>query len=214
MRFLKVPDAKKLSDILHKLLPNILKIYLENDLHNLGGGGLPEHPKIKTLDELTGHLLMKVTNAKGDVKIPFSRLIDIFHSDEYSLCPNVQVKQHLMNRLFDFVFAAYGHLPAELDHDFPTIFVPILKSLPKLDIVSHEKATLLDMMLHRMLGYFRRKEMKALKARLKEVFETELAGDSGGQAEQIPSSGTASEKKTSPYALELLSSLLTFTSVF
>ena len=34
-RFLKVPDNQKLSDILGKLLPNILKIYFENDLINV-----------------------------------------------------------------------------------------------------------------------------------------------------------------------------------
>ena len=35
LRFLKVQDHKKLSDILAKLLPSILLIYFEQDLENI-----------------------------------------------------------------------------------------------------------------------------------------------------------------------------------
>jgi hypothetical protein len=38
LRFLKVPDNKKLSAILDKLLPSILSIYFEDDLENIVPG--------------------------------------------------------------------------------------------------------------------------------------------------------------------------------
>ena len=34
-----------------------------------------EHPKIKHIEEIITHLLMKVTNSKGEVKVPFAKLI-------------------------------------------------------------------------------------------------------------------------------------------
>ena len=42
-----------------------------------------ENPKIKALEEIVNHLVMKVMNSKGEVKIPFAKLIDIFDSDVY-----------------------------------------------------------------------------------------------------------------------------------
>lgn len=81
LRFLKVPNAAKLSDILAKLLPNILMIYFEPDMENEAMS--LDQPKIKAIEEIVNHLMMKVTNSKGEVKIPFCKLIEIFSSDVY-----------------------------------------------------------------------------------------------------------------------------------
>ena len=51
LRFLKVPDNLKLSEILTKLLPSILSIYFEPDFHNLAASSLLESPKMKALEE-------------------------------------------------------------------------------------------------------------------------------------------------------------------
>jgi hypothetical protein len=120
LRFLKVPDNQKLSEILGKLLPNILKIYFENDLINAVMS--QDNPKIKALEEIVNHLLMKVMNSKGEVKIPFAKLIDIFDSDVYFHFQNPQIKAHGKNRIFDFLFASYKYLPHSIDNDSENIF--------------------------------------------------------------------------------------------
>jgi len=117
LRFLKVPDNKKLSDILAKLLPNILCIYFESDFANLAVENLKENAKFKALEEITSHLMMKTTNSKGEVKIPFAKLIDILHGDAYLSFSNQHVKTHGKNRIFDFVFAQYGHMPLDINQD-------------------------------------------------------------------------------------------------
>ena len=43
LRFIKVTDEKRLSDILAKILPNLIMVYFEADLLNCG----PEHEKLK-----------------------------------------------------------------------------------------------------------------------------------------------------------------------
>ena len=133
LRFLKVPDNKKLSEILGKLLPGILSIYFEADLENLAVESLKDNKKFKALEEVVNHLMMKTTNSKGEVKIPFSKLIDILHGDQFLSFSNPHVKAHGKNRIFDFVFAQYGYLEKDLSLDMENIFVPILKTLPKLD---------------------------------------------------------------------------------
>jgi hypothetical protein len=55
LRFLRVPDNKKLSDIMAKLLPNILSIYFEWDLVNEAMN--PEQPKIKGIENIVNHLM-------------------------------------------------------------------------------------------------------------------------------------------------------------
>ena len=103
LRFLKVPDNKKLSDILNKLLPNILMIYLEPDLENEAMS--LENPKIKALEEIVNHLMQKVANSKGEVKVPFAKLLAIFSSDAYLRFTNGNIKAHAKNKIFDFIFA-------------------------------------------------------------------------------------------------------------
>ena len=65
LRFLKVPDNLKLSEILSKLLPSILSIYFEPDFHNLAASSLLESPKMKALEEVINHLITKTNNSKS-----------------------------------------------------------------------------------------------------------------------------------------------------
>jgi hypothetical protein len=88
LRFLKVPDNLKLSEILSKLLPSILSIYFEPDFHNLAASSLLESPKMKALEEVINHLITKTNNSKGGVKIPIAKLLDLFHSEAYLGCKN------------------------------------------------------------------------------------------------------------------------------
>lgn len=78
LRFLKVNDDKKLSDILFKLLPNILCVYFEEDFENVVASS--DNVKLKALEEIVTHLMMRAQNSKGQVKVPLSKLIDIFSS--------------------------------------------------------------------------------------------------------------------------------------
>lgn len=57
---------------------------------------------------------MKVANAKGEVKIPFPKLIEIFSSKAYTDFGNAHIKAHGKNRIFDFIFAAYQYLEKDL----------------------------------------------------------------------------------------------------
>ena len=160
LRFLKVPTAQKLSDILAKLLPNILMIFLEPDMENIAMS--LDQPKIKALEEIVNHLMMKVTNSKGEVKIPFLKLIEFFNSDIYLNFANQNVKAHAKNRIFDFIFASYAYLNKNVETDMTTLFIPILNSLRRLDDNSQEKATLLDMWIHRLIHYYKSKQMPRL----------------------------------------------------
>jgi hypothetical protein len=83
LRFLKVPNNQKLSQILAKLLPNMLEIYFEEDFQNMAPSAIQDSPKFKALEETMSHLALKTTNAKGEVKIPFASLINIFHSEKF-----------------------------------------------------------------------------------------------------------------------------------
>ena len=109
-----------------------------------------EHPKIKHIEEIISHLLMKVTNSKGEVKVPFAKLIQIFSSDAYLGFTNPTVKNHGRSRVLDFIFAYYAYLPKSLDTDAKEIFEPVVKSLSRLGDSSQEKNCLLVLMIFRM----------------------------------------------------------------
>ena len=179
LRFLKVPTAQKLSDILAKLLPNILMIYFEPDMENVAMS--LDQPKIKAIEEIVNHLMMKVTNSKGEVKIPFLKLIEIFSSDVYSNFANQNVKAHGKNRIFDFIFASYAYLDKNIETDMTTLFIPIMKSWLKLNDNSQEKSTLLDMWIHRLIHYFKSTQMP----RFLELLNSHLKDDQALKNEML-----------------------------
>jgi uncharacterized protein (DUF608 family) len=112
-----------------------------------------EHPKIKHIEEIITHLLMKVTNSKGEVKVPFAKLIQIFSSDAYLSFTNQSVKNHGRSRVLDFIFAYYAYLPKSLEQDTKEIFGPVIKSLGRLTDSSQEKNCILVLMIYRMRLY-------------------------------------------------------------
>lgn len=69
---------------------------------------------MKALEEIINHLIVKTNNSKGDVKIPISKLLDIFHSETYLEFKNMAVKQHGKNRIFDFIFSQYAYMEVNL----------------------------------------------------------------------------------------------------
>jgi len=84
LRFLKVHDNKKLSEILGKLLPNIVSVYFENDLEGVAMPLANDNPKLRALEETISHLKTRVSNSKGEVTVPLPRLIDVFSSTAFS----------------------------------------------------------------------------------------------------------------------------------
>lgn len=88
-----------------KLLPNILSVYFEVDFENVAA--FQDNGKFKALEEIMAHLLMRVQNSKGAVKVPVSKLFDLFSSPAYASFQNQNMKSHAKNRIFDFVFAQY-----------------------------------------------------------------------------------------------------------
>lgn len=96
-------DDKKLSEILNKLLPNILSVYFEPDFENLVA--FQDNAKFKPLEEIMDHLLMRVSNSKGAVKVPMGKLLDLFSSAQYAAFRNHNMKSHANGRIFEFIFA-------------------------------------------------------------------------------------------------------------
>jgi hypothetical protein len=189
MRFLKVPDNAKLSTILDKLLPNILAIYFEPDFNNLPAHGALENAKLKALEEVVSHLMMKVSNSKGEVTVPLTKLIRIFHGDAYVGFENSNIKAHARNKIFDFIFAQYGHLSLEIGPDMNAIFLPILNALSLLDDNSQEKAVLMVMFMYRLRSYLKAKELKVAVSALKKALLHTFEEPEGDQEMQIDSSG-------------------------
>lgn len=104
---------------------------------------------------------MKVTNSKGEVKVPFAKLIQIFSSDLYLGFTNQSVKNHGRSRVLDFIFAYYAYLPKNLELDAKEIFAPIIKSLGRLTDSSQEKNCLIVLLAYRMKVYAH--ELKTIK---------------------------------------------------
>lgn len=122
----------------------------------------PEQPKIKGIENIVNHLMQKTANSRGEVKVPFQKLIAIFSSDMYLRFTNVAIKAHAKNRIFDFIFAQYAYLEADnLAGDMENIFIPVMTALSNLNDSSHEKCTLLSMWLHRLVHYYKLKQLPA-----------------------------------------------------
>ena len=153
LRFLKVHDNKKMSEILAKLLPNIVSIYFESDLEGVAMPVGNDNPKLKALEEIMEHLKTRVSNSKGEVKVPLPRLIDVFSSAAFNQFQNRQLRQRASARIFEFIMKAYAHLPLDLQSDSQNLFAPVIKSLGTLHDEAPEKSTLLVLLLHKSIAY-------------------------------------------------------------
>jgi hypothetical protein len=81
LRFIKVNDNKRLTDILSKILSSMLLVYLEADMDNVGPADLEGgHAKVKALEDIMNHLTSKVKNSQGAVMPPVVNLLRIFSS--------------------------------------------------------------------------------------------------------------------------------------
>jgi hypothetical protein len=159
-----------------------------------------ESPKIKAIEECISHLLMKVTNSKGEVKVPFAKLIAIFSSDIYLGFQNAAVKNHGRSRILDFIFAYFAYLPKNIESDTIEIFDPVVRSLSKLADSSQEKNCLLVLMVYRMKAYHSDyKSLKSIAPSLKAIFESMTPSLPEGQED--------------PNKLELLSCLYNFVCI-
>jgi hypothetical protein len=159
-----------------------------------------ESPKIKAIEECISHLLMKVTNSKGEVKVPFAKLIAIFSSDLYLGFQNAAVKNHGRSRILDFIFAYFAYLPKNIESDTLEIFDPVVRSLKKLADTSQEKNCLLVLMVYRMKAYHNEyKSLKSIAPSLKSIFLT--------MSPNLP------EGQDDPNKLELLSCLYNYVCI-
>jgi hypothetical protein len=85
LRFIKVNDNKRLTDILGKILSSMLLVYLEADMTNIGPADLEGgHPKIKALEDILNHLTSRVKNSQGAVMPPVVNLLKIFVSPAFT----------------------------------------------------------------------------------------------------------------------------------
>lgn len=112
LRFIKVSDGAKLTEILSKILPNILSIFFEPDMESLQS---LEHPKIKALEQIISHLMMRVQNDKT-VNPPWVALIEIICSHNYTTAfKNATVKRHVWTRVMEFIYESFDRAPVAMD---------------------------------------------------------------------------------------------------
>jgi len=87
------------------------------------------------------------------------------------------MRSHAKNRIFDFVFAQYPfYLGQGISEICTDILKPIIRALPLLDDDSHEKCTLLILMLHNITRFTAKKEMQVVVEALQKVLK-ELSPD-------------------------------------
>lgn len=83
----------------------LVKIHFENDLSNADA----THPKVLSLNELMGHLISRVLNSRGIVKIPVGSLLSIFNEDCYANAQNQFLKRQTTEQIYIFVNTALDY---------------------------------------------------------------------------------------------------------
>lgn len=82
---------------------------MEPDMANAG----LDHAKVKALEQILGHLMMRVKNSKAVVP-PWALLIDIFNQPLFlTEFTNVHIKRHVTQRILDFLFESFDRIPLE-----------------------------------------------------------------------------------------------------
>jgi hypothetical protein len=76
---MRVSDDGKLSQILQKILPSLILIFVEQDLIN----ATMEDPKVKALEELMTQLTNRMENARGSISTPTQQLIALLHNPDF-----------------------------------------------------------------------------------------------------------------------------------
>lgn len=83
-----------------------MSVFLEPDLTNSD----LENPKIKAIEQIIGHIMMRTKNSKV-VCPPWSSLIDIFNQEAYEECHNQNVKRYAAGRIYEFLFESFERIP-------------------------------------------------------------------------------------------------------
>ena len=76
-----------------------MTVFLEEDLLNAD----MENSKIKQLEDIMNHLTHRVSNSKGAVKAPATKILDIFNDPRYHGFQNQTVKRHVTERIHQFL---------------------------------------------------------------------------------------------------------------
>jgi Proteasome stabiliser len=85
---------------------------MEEDLANVAS---MDHPKMKALEQIISHLMMRVKNSP-DVNPPWVALLQIFNDSQYNLPEaNPWIKHHVSSRIFEFIFESFDRIPPSLD---------------------------------------------------------------------------------------------------
>ena len=74
---------------------SLMTVFLEQDLLNAD----MENSKIKQLEDIMSHLTHRVSNSKGGVKAPATKLLDILNDPRYTGFQNQTVKRHVTERI-------------------------------------------------------------------------------------------------------------------
>ncbi|CDW80673.1 proteasome-associated protein ecm29 homolog [Stylonychia lemnae] len=166
LRFINVKDDLKLTEILSKILPNMINVFFEHDLTNAD----LQNPKIQALEQILNHLVMRVKNSQ-QVNPPWNLLIDIFNQDAYQNFENVNVKRHAQTRIFEFIFESYSRIPQTQDESFIMI---LLQTIANDDVRFLQKTKLIILLVHRFLGYLKALQMDKLALLVKSLLSDEL----------------------------------------
>jgi hypothetical protein len=69
-------------------------------------------PKVKAVEEIMNHLIMRVKNSK-QVIIPHASLIGIFISERYNSFENQITKRYVSDLIFNFIFESFDRVPSD-----------------------------------------------------------------------------------------------------
>ncbi len=74
-----------------------------------------DHPKIKAIEQILHHLMMRTKNSK-QVNPPWPLLVDIFNQEPYlAIFQNSNVKMHAANRIYEFIFESFDRITPDAD---------------------------------------------------------------------------------------------------
>ena len=98
---MRVSDDGKLSQILQKILPSLILIYVEQDLIN----ATMEDPKVKALEELMSQLTNRMENARGGISTPTQQLVALLRNPDFLSFGNQLMRRVMTERVHRYISA-------------------------------------------------------------------------------------------------------------
>ena len=98
---MRVSDDGKLSQILQKILPSLILIFVEQDLIN----ATMEDLKVKALEELMTQLTNRMENARGGISTPTQQLIALLHNPDFLNFGNQLMRRVMTERIHKYISA-------------------------------------------------------------------------------------------------------------